>query len=102
VISDIEIAKVERELKLLRNKLANCESQNRLLSECVVAMQRQRTTRARSKAAARQRRYYLNNGKEKRRLRRQRQEALAAKTIPFPVTSEAAADLVSLLVLPAR
>jgi hypothetical protein len=84
VIDAIQIAKIERELKLLRNRIANLESQNHILSGYVIQVQQQRARCARRKSAARQRKYYLNSGAEKRRQRHQRQIALViAQTLSF-------------------
>jgi hypothetical protein len=68
-----QIAEIECELRLMRNKLANCESQNRILVAYVCEMQHRRHRREKRLDAARQRkRYACDNGAAKKRAQRQR------------------------------
>jgi len=70
---ETQIKEIECELRSMRNKLANVESQNRILVAYVCEMQHRRRDVAKRLAARRQRKTYAcNNGAAKKRAQRQR------------------------------
>jgi len=59
MIGTAQIRKIEGELRLLRNQLANAESQNQILVDYMIEMQKRRRARVHRRDAARSRACYV-------------------------------------------